>query len=235
MSTRGTAGQQPPGGWPWPAPPDPSDLSRRVAQRRAELKLTREQVAARSGMSPRYLEYVERYPASISRVALRLLAAALQTTPSALLGAGYDAPPGRGPAAGHPTVEKLIPAECRRLLAPGGVGRVAFATAAGTAVLPVNFAMVHGAIVFRTGEGTALAAHADDEMAFEADHIDEANSQGWSVLVNGRANRVRFPEDMRYLQNNARISPWAGGDREVYIRLTADTISGRRIRNGELR
>lgn len=37
---------------------------------------------------------------------------------------------------------------------PGGVGRVAFATAAGTAVLPVNFAMVHGAIVFRTGEGT---------------------------------------------------------------------------------
>lgn len=234
MNTRETAGQgqQPAGGWPWPSPPDPSDLSRRVTQRRTELKLTREQVATRAGMSPRYLEYLERYPASISRVALRLLAAALQTTPSALLGAGADAPPGRGQAAPHPVIEKLFPAECRRLLAAGGVGRAAFQTAGGTAVLPVNFAMVHGSVVFRTGEGTVLAAHADGEMAFEADHIDQANSQGWSVLVNGHANRVRFPDDLRYLQQNAGISPWAGGDREVYIRLTPDTISGRRISAG---
>lgn len=231
MSTRHTTQQgQQPGGWPWPSPPDPSDLSRRVAQRRAELKLTREQVAARAGLSPRYLEYVERYPASVSRPALRLLAAALQTTPSALLGAGTDAPPGQGRAAPHPVVDKLPPAECRRLLAPGGVGRVAFPTAGGIVVLPVNFAMVHGAVVFRTGEGTALAAHADGEMAFEADHIDEANSQGWSVLVNGHASRVRFADDLRYLQRNAVISPWAGGDRDAYIRLTADTISGRSIR-----
>lgn len=231
MSTGETARQgKPPVGWPWPSPPDPSDLSRRVAQRRSELKLTRQQVAAAAGMSPRYLEYLERYPACMTRASLRLLAAALQTTPSALLGAGADAPPGPGQAAPHPVVEKLLPAECRRLLAPGGIGRVAFGTGGGTAVLPVNFAMVRDAVVFRTSEGTALAAHADGEMAFEADHIDEANSQGWSVLVNGHADRVRFPGDLRYLRQHAKITPWAGGDREVYIRLTPGSISGRRIR-----
>ena len=47
----------------WPSPPDPGDLSRRVARRRAELRLSLSQVAARAGMSPRYLEYLERYPA----------------------------------------------------------------------------------------------------------------------------------------------------------------------------
>ena len=229
MGTRQTAENQPPGGWPWPSPPDPSDLGRRVARRRAELRLTREEVAARAGMNPRYLEYLERYPSCPTRPALRLLAAALQTTPASLLGAGGDEPPGRGRAAPAPAVEKLLPAECRRLLAAGGIGRVSFSTAGGIAVLPVNFAMVAGAVVFRTAEGTALAAHADGEMAFEADHVDEALSQGWSVLVNGHASRVRFPDDLRYLQRNAGISPWAGGDREVYIRLTAGTISGRRI------
>src|SRR5580704_15635575 len=50
-------------GEPWPSPPDPADLSKRVARRRAELHLSKAQVAARAGMSMRYLEYVERYPA----------------------------------------------------------------------------------------------------------------------------------------------------------------------------
>ena len=47
----------------WPSPPDPGDLSKRVAQRRADLHLSQAQVAARAGLSLRYLEYLERYPA----------------------------------------------------------------------------------------------------------------------------------------------------------------------------
>ena len=43
----------------------------------------------------RYLEYLERYPARPSTESLRRLAAALRTTPAALLGAGADAPHGR--------------------------------------------------------------------------------------------------------------------------------------------
>jgi hypothetical protein len=88
-----------PSAWGWPSPPDPGDLSKRVAWRRAELHLSKAQVAARAGMSLRYLEYVERYPARPDVAVLRRLAAALQTTPAALLGAGAQAPSGyAGPA-----------------------------------------------------------------------------------------------------------------------------------------
>src|SRR5438105_12311440 len=79
----------------WPSPPDPGDLSKRVAHRRTELRLSRQQVAARSGMSARYLEYLERYPARPGPDTLRHLAAALRTTPAVLLGAGADTPPGQ--------------------------------------------------------------------------------------------------------------------------------------------
>jgi nitroimidazol reductase NimA-like FMN-containing flavoprotein (pyridoxamine 5'-phosphate oxidase superfamily) len=56
---------------------------------------------------------------------------------------------------------KLMPAECRRLIAPGGVGRIAFGTISGPVVLPVNFAVLADTIVIRTAEGTTIDGHAD--------------------------------------------------------------------------
>ena len=215
--------------WAWPSPPDPGDLSKRVARRRAELNLTKAQVAARAGMSLRYLEYLERYPARPGDAALRRLAAALRTTPAALLGAGAQAPPGYGRLAGPPAITKLMPAECRRLIAAGGVGRIAFSTASGPVVLPVNFAVVEGTVVIRTGEGTMIDGHADERVAFEVDHIDEALRQGWSVLVRGRAHRVAHPAELQHMRRDAEIWPWPGGDRDVYVRIIPDKISGRRI------
>lgn len=216
-------------GWAWPSPPDPGDLSKRVANRRAELHLSKAQVAARAGMSLRYLEYVERYPARPDAAALRRLAAALQTTPAALLGAGSSVPPGYSRLTGPPVVTKLIPAECRRLIAPGGIGRIAFGTTSGPLVLPVNFAVVAGTIVIRTAEGSAVAGHADERVAFEVDHIDEALSQGWSVLVRGPAHRVAHPAELQNIRRDAALWPWPGGDRDVYVRLIPQVITGRRI------
>ena len=215
--------------WAWPSPPDPGDLSKRVARRRAELHLSRAQVAARAGMSLRYLEYVERYPARPDAAALRRLAAALQTTPTALLGAGSQAPPGHGRPVGPPVITKLMPAECHRLIATGGIGRLGFSTTSGPVVLPVNFAMVAATVVIRTGEGTMIEGHADEQVAFEVDHIDEALSQGWSVLVRGMAHRVAHPAELHNIRRDAKLWPWPGGDRDVYVRIVPDTITGRRI------
>jgi transcriptional regulator with XRE-family HTH domain len=213
----------------WPSPPDPGDLSKRVARRRAELHLSKAQVAARAGMSLRYLEYVERYPARPGGTALRRLAAALQTTPGALLGARAQAPPAYGRIDRPPVIDKLMPAECRRLIAAGGIGRIAFGTVSGPVVFPVNFAVVAGSIVIRTGEGTMIAGHADERVAFEVDHIDEALCQGWSVLVRGQAHRVAHPAELEHMQQDAAIWPWPGEDRDVYVRVIPDTITGRRI------
>ena len=213
----------------WPSPPDPGDLSRRIAQRRTELHLSQAQLAARAGVSLRYLEYLERYPARPSQATLRQLAAALRTTPAVLLGGGVNMPPGQCRPAGLRAIAKLMPAECRRLIAPGGVGRIGLTTISGPVVLPVNFAVLAGTIVLRTAEGTIIDGHADEQVAFEVDHIDEALSQGWSVLVRGPAHRVAAPAELCRLQEDAVVWPWASGEREVYVRILPTRITGRRI------
>ena len=213
----------------WPSPPDPGDLSKRVALRRGELGLSVAQAAARAGVSVRYLQYLERYPARPAPAALRRLAAALRTTPAALLGAGAEAPPGRRRPAGLRAVSKLTPAECGRLIAPGGVGRIAVNTGSGPVALPVNFAVLAGTVVVRTAEGTIIDGHADEQVALEVDHLDEALCQGWSVLVRGTAHRVAHPAELRRLQEDAVVWPWAGGEREVYVRIVPGQVTGRRI------
>jgi transcriptional regulator with XRE-family HTH domain len=91
----------------WPSHPDPGDLSRRLAARRAELGLAIGQVAGRARVPARYLEYLENFPALPAPAVLRRLAAALRTTPGALLGAGQEAPAGRaGQAAGTGSGER---------------------------------------------------------------------------------------------------------------------------------
>jgi transcriptional regulator with XRE-family HTH domain len=225
-STAAKAGQDP---WPWPLPPDPGDLSRRLTARRAELRLSLVQVARRAQVTPRYLECLEKFPAQPGPAVLRRLAAALRTTPAALLGAGGDIPPGHDPRPAG-LLERLGAAECNRLLAPGGIGRIAFATASGLMILPVNYALVAGTIVIRTGTGSVIAAHGDDPVAFEADHIDEALGQGWNVLIRGHAHRALRPGELQHLRHDRDPRPWPAGEHDLYIRIVPDRITGRRIR-----
>lgn len=211
----------------WPTPPDPGDLSRRVLRRRTELRLSREQVAARSKMSPRYLEYLERYPARPDQATLRRLASALRTTPAALLGAGADAPPRALPR--QPVTRRLTPAECQQVISAGGIGRIAFGSGARLTVLPVNFTMLDGTVLLRTSEGTILEGHGDDYVAFEVDHVDAALRQGWSVLIHGQAHLVRHPAEIHRITAGHLPWPWPAGEHDVLVRIMPDHITGRRI------
>src|SRR5699024_6885374 len=49
------------------------DLGRRVAQRRAELGLTREQIGLQARMDPGYVAYLEEHPPSLTRSSLHRL------------------------------------------------------------------------------------------------------------------------------------------------------------------
>jgi len=209
----------------------PGDLGRRLSCRREELQLSRRQLAELAGMSVPYVEYLETHPALPTQAALRRLAAALRTTPETLLGAGTSGPPGRAGPSGHPVLQTLTAAECYDLLSPGGVGRVAFTAADGPAVLPVNYAMAGQTVIFRTAPDTLLAGYLDGPAGFEVDRLDEALSQGWSVLVTGRAVRVTSEAEVRHLERHTGVRPWAGGARDVYVRITPRKITGRRIRD----
>ncbi|MEV0173503.1 pyridoxamine 5'-phosphate oxidase family protein [Streptomyces sp. NPDC050803] len=207
-----------------------SDLGRRLALRRARLGLSRHEVAARAGMAPSYLRYLEEQSVAAPGIgALIRLAEALHTTVTELTGGQAARPPGPGRAAPHAEFTELTMAQCRTLLSTHGVGRLAVPTATGPVVVPVNYTVLDGTIVFRTRVGTTPAQAAGCQVAFEVDRIDDAFSSGWSVLVRGHARTVTDPEEVRRLDERAYSAPWAGGRRALWVRIDPRTVSGRRI------
>jgi len=207
------------------------DLGRRVAERRRELGLTTDEVAERTGMSPTYLRLVESSPScQISRAALWRLAAGLETSVDALSGSGLQAPPGRSEPSDRPSLEQLTVEECFAMVAPGGVGRFCYADEQGPVAVPVNFGVLDGDIAFRTDSNAmVLAVESAKEVSFEVDHLDEALSEGWSVLLTGEARVVVDADEIDRVRNMG-ILPWAGGERPTYVRLIPQHVSGRRIR-----
>jgi nitroimidazol reductase NimA-like FMN-containing flavoprotein (pyridoxamine 5'-phosphate oxidase superfamily) len=211
---------------------DPGDLGRRITRRREELGLSPEEVALRAGMAPGYVEYLERQPTGLTESELLRLANALDSTVRALLGAGFDLPPGQHDAADDPELIELDRGQSRALLGTHGVGRVGLFTESGPLIVPVNYAVVDDAIVFRTAAGTVLATETAEggiQVAFEVDHVDEANRQGWAVLVTGQARTVTEPAELRHIADQAHVQPWAGGQRDICVRVDPQRITGRRI------
>jgi nitroimidazol reductase NimA-like FMN-containing flavoprotein (pyridoxamine 5'-phosphate oxidase superfamily) len=94
--------------------------------------------------------------------------------------------------------------------------------------LPVNFGCLGDDVYFRTDESMAVDVTAQGLVGFEVDRIDDAMSEGWSVLVTGRAARVDASLATDELATLS-IEPWAGGSRDVLVQIHADDVSGRVI------
>lgn len=140
------------------------------------------------------------------------------------------------PAGGNRVLEKLDDAECLRLISPGGVGRLVYTGRYGPTVLPVNYQMFQGSVVFRAAHDSTTdedlrtgIANAEYRVAFEVDHLDSAAREGWSVLVQGAAHHVES-EDERAAVGQAGVEPWAPGERDLFMRITPSRLTGRRIR-----
>lgn len=134
-------------------------------------------------------------------------------------------------------LETLDEAECMRLIAPGGIGRLCFAGRFDLTVLPVNYKVHDGAILFRTAQDSTTdedlrtgIAHAEYRVAFEIDDFDLAAREGWSVLIQGPAHHLDT-DDERAEATAAGVEPWPGGRREHFIRIRPARITGRRIRH----
>ena len=130
-------------------------------------------------------------------------------------------------------MEELDAAACLELLATTSVGRVGLVVDGRPVVLPVNYVVDGYSVVFRTAEGTVLNKVALQVVAFEADRVDEATATGWSVLVQGVAQDVSNAIDTtsERLRRLALVS-WAPGQRHRWLRVNADTITGRRLLSG---
>jgi nitroimidazol reductase NimA-like FMN-containing flavoprotein (pyridoxamine 5'-phosphate oxidase superfamily) len=136
----------------------------------------------------------------------------------------------------RPVLEELDEAECLRLITPGGIGRIAYSGRYGLTVLPVNYRLHQGTIVFRTVQDSPTdedlrtgIANAEYKVAFEIDEIDLAAREGWSVLVQGPVHHVESGTE-RASVLEAGVETWPGGDRELFLRIVPSRITGRRIR-----
>jgi nitroimidazol reductase NimA-like FMN-containing flavoprotein (pyridoxamine 5'-phosphate oxidase superfamily) len=132
-------------------------------------------------------------------------------------------------------LEELDEAECLRLIASGGIGRIGFSGRYGPTVMPVNYQLYEGTIVFRTAQDSATdedlrtgIANAEYKVAFEIDDFDSAARTGWSVLIQGSAHHVES-EAERASVEGAGVDPWPGGGRELFLRITPMRITGRRV------
>ena len=131
-------------------------------------------------------------------------------------------------------IEELSEEQCLKLIAGGGVGRIAYHSRFGPAVLPVNYALQDGAVVFRTAQNGPLdedlrtgITGADYKVAFEIDSIDLASRQGWSVLIQGPASHVAGADEEAV--RRAGVESWAPGERELFVRIVPSRITGRRV------
>ena len=131
-------------------------------------------------------------------------------------------------------IEELSEEQCLDLISGSGIGRIAYASRFGPAVLPVNYALRDGAVVFRTAANGPLdedlrtgITDADYKVAFEIDSIDMATKQGWSVLIQGPAHHVTGAGEDAV--RAAGVEPWAPGPRELFVRIVPSRITGRRV------
>jgi hypothetical protein len=118
-------------------------------------------------------------------------------------------------------------AECLELLASHQIGRVAYCDERGPVVLPVNYVLQDGDVLFQTSPRSTLARYLKSGPAsFQIDDYDEYTQSGWSVLVRGDAAYIESddlpPEDDR-------PTAWAEGLRSFHVRIKPFDISGRRL------
>lgn len=126
-------------------------------------------------------------------------------------------------------LEILSRQECLRLLSTVSVGRVGVTSDALPSVLPVNFRLADGHVLFRTGKGTKLAAATRNAVvAFEVDDFDPVAHTGWSVMVTGVARELEETDDL-LSQHGGRIPRWAPVAEDHIVAMSIELISGRRI------
>ena len=129
------------------------------------------------------------------------------------------------------SLEELTETECLELLSTTKVGLVAFVNTEGQQLIPVNFIVLDGLIYIRTVHTGILfeLARGHDDVAFGADHHEDAFRRGWNVTARGNARRVEDRATINKVLGNPNLRPWAGGVRSTVIEIRPRSLAGRRI------
>jgi uncharacterized protein len=129
----------------------------------------------------------------------------------------------------HEGIVVLDTHTCLELLRTREVGRLAVSITDHPDIFPINYVLDRGTVVFRTAEGTKLAAALLGRgVAFEIDGYDPDAGDAWSVVVKGYANEI---EQMhQYFEAlDLPLFPWHAGPKHRFVRIEPVEITGRRF------
>lgn len=121
----------------------------------------------------------------------------------------------------------LSESESWDLLGTAALGRLVTSFANEPEIFPVHFVVQDRSILFRTAEGTKLfSAVANYTVLFEAD--DHNATEGWSVIVRGRARLLKTDADIAEA-DRAGHRAWIATANSNYVRVVPTDITGRRF------
>lgn len=124
-------------------------------------------------------------------------------------------------------VSELTERQSWDLLGAVSLGRLVTTVNGWTEIFPVNFVVQNNTVLFRTAEGTKLLTAALNEyVVFEADDHDVA--QAWSVIVRGRARLLSTSVEVAEA-GRAGLYPWIATYKDRFVRITPQTVTGRRF------
>lgn len=123
-------------------------------------------------------------------------------------------------------VQRLTVEECWELLGQEQLGRLAFRLVDEVHLVPINYLVDEGTLLFRTAPGAKLlAAELESDVAFEIDRYDEHTA--WSVVTRGHIRRLDENEEDRV--DALPLHSWLDTPKYDVVQLVPTSVTGRRF------
>jgi uncharacterized protein len=114
--------------------------------------------------------------------------------------------------------------ECWEMLRANEFGRLAFHLAGEVHLTPINYAVDHDTLLFRTAEGSKLLGVVmNPDVAFEIDEFDEHHAR--SVVIRGVARKLE--EDEEHRAENVPLRPWVPTLKYDVVEIQPTEVTGR--------
>ncbi len=117
--------------------------------------------------------------------------------------------------------------DCWERLAAEQFGRLAVSVGGRPDIFPVNNVVHYRRLIFRTAEGTKLAAVAiNSAVAFEIDGYDETTNEAWSVVAFGQAKLIAHGSQAEALEDLP-LFPWNTAPKHRLVQVEVYEVTGR--------
>lgn len=121
-------------------------------------------------------------------------------------------------------VTRLTDEQCWEMLREQEFGRLAFRLVDELHITPLNYAVDHRTLLFRTAEGEKLLSMVmGSEVAFEIDDLTEESAR--SVVVRGRPRLLDEHEEHR--AELLPLRPWVGAPKYNVVEILPEVVTGR--------